>query len=61
MSWLTLALIASLGLVCVWLLIRTSRRRLVSDAWLADHDRRSWGRGVDGVCWDWDQFRRRDL
>jgi hypothetical protein len=53
MTWLSIAVLAGLGLLSVWILIRANRRRLVSDAWLADHDRRSWGHGVDGVCWNW--------
>jgi hypothetical protein len=52
MNWLypALALFAVLGVVK---LVQWNRRRLVSDAWLADHDRRSWSKGFEGVCWQW--------
>jgi hypothetical protein len=36
-----------------WLRRLLDPTRSVSRSWLSDHERRSWGIGVEGVTWKW--------
>jgi hypothetical protein len=47
-------MLAGLTVLGVVKLVQWNRRRLVSDAWLTDNDRREWSKGhEDQVCWSW--------
>jgi hypothetical protein len=61
MTWLYLSALAVLTVLGVVKLVQWNRRRLISDAWLAGQDQLEWKRGCDGVCWDWEAFRKRRM
>lgn len=58
--WLLLLPGGTLILLAIWILKRRFDRDHVSEAWLTDQDRRSCGRGLDGVTWKWDVLQQED-